>query len=98
MLEIAYNKLQDQGKELLELATHIAEGVDASELELFRCNKNITSQIQLVANLVRVSKEVDFKDRLEVAKVTKPATVTTTTVGSVSGEGTNLVKLLWQMS
>ena len=94
MLEIVFKKLQDLGKVLLELAPHVAEGVDSSEIELLGCTKNITSQIQIIADLVSVAQEVDLNDRLEVAKVTKPATVTTTlTVGSVYAEKSNLVKL-----
>ena len=92
VLETEFNKMRDLGKSLAELAPN-AKNVDPSDVELFSCSKEILGYRQAVADLERVSKEVDLNDKLELAKVAKPPTVAAPSVGPVSSEKSNILKL-----
>ena len=93
ILESTFKNLYDLGKDLVDLAPHFQGGADPSDVELFSCSKEILTKGHILANLERVAKEVDLKDKIELAKVSKPATVTTAVVGSGSTEKSNLLKL-----
>ena len=92
VLETEFNILRDLGKDLAELAPNV-KNADPSDLEMLNCSKEILGYRQVVAELERVAKEVDLNDRIEVAKVAKPATVASPAVGTVSTEKSNILKL-----
>ena len=49
--------------------------VDQADRELFECTKDKIVHLDLIANLERVSKEIDIRDKMAIAKLTKPPEV-----------------------
>ena len=62
------------GKNLLEIVPNVSDAIQ-SDVESFKCSKAKLGHADLVANLEKVSREVEFNDRMAVAKITKPLEV-----------------------
>lgn len=93
-IENEFNKLKDLGQDLAGLAPHVIGCVDQSEVELFDCSKETLGRREILSKLEKVIKEVELNDKIEVAKVSQPTVVSTTTpVAPVTCERSNMLKL-----
>ena len=92
-LQNDFEKLVALGKDLLDIVPNVSNA-DKSDLESFECSKTKLGHTDLMANLEKVSREVEFNDRIAVAKVAKPSEVSSF-VGAYAPniEKTKIVKL-----
>ena len=93
VLQDEYKKLVTLGDGLLEIIPNVV-GADKADIESFECSKAKLGHMDLIANLERVSKEVDLRDKMALAKITKPPEISTV-VGShsITTDKPNIVKL-----
>ena len=93
VLQDEFEKLVSFGNSLLEIVPNVA-GTDQADIDLFECGKAKLDHMALIANLERVSKEVELRDKMALAKVAKPSEICTAVGGHSSGtDKPNIVKL-----